>query len=398
MATTTVRVGQKQYSLNLPPFSASFAGHAMVRVRRGEKEERLEPDDARRRLAQLEHRIEKAQERVRYASGAPSVGMFAAFGSMARSVFPALQVAQLSRERDRLSRGLAEHSSRVSRARERYESVIAAMQSNSELIEWMPVEILGSCSHCHSALSDEALGRIESTGFGECAACTRKLRHFVNSPETHTAEVARAGLASGIVHAWNRVDPERRTQALMAYVQESMRQLRCDDDLPLADAQRRYPDVARLSYPYAIATASALLLGGPPAAADSRRFARMLIDAGVSRRRLGSWIVRIVARQDHTYDSRVREYAMELESARQERRRASLGRRTWCWRCKVPLTSERHDTCLECGWIMCSCGACGCPAHARPLGVLASHPGRQVDGRVFLAKMADASETAARRS
>lgn len=36
------------------------------------------------------------------------------------------------------------------------------------------------------------------------------------------------------------------------------------------------------------------------------------------------------------------------------------GRRARCWACKQPLDADESGKCLECGWIPCSCGACGC--------------------------------------
>jgi hypothetical protein len=35
-------------------------------------------------------------------------------------------------------------------------------------------------------------------------------------------------------------------------------------------------------------------------------------------------------------------------------------RETHCWSCKRTLTSEGFPECVECGWILCECGACGC--------------------------------------
>ena len=35
-------------------------------------------------------------------------------------------------------------------------------------------------------------------------------------------------------------------------------------------------------------------------------------------------------------------------------------RETNCWSCKSPITSENLPECITCGWILCSCGACGC--------------------------------------
>src|SRR5690606_37080753 len=31
-----------------------------------------------------------------------------------------------------------------------------------------------------------------------------------------------------------------------------------------------------------------------------------------------------------------------------------------CWSCKNPLDNQVDIECVECGWIICRCGACGC--------------------------------------
>jgi len=35
-------------------------------------------------------------------------------------------------------------------------------------------------------------------------------------------------------------------------------------------------------------------------------------------------------------------------------------RATWCFECKSGLDSFNHKQCSKCGWLICSCGACGC--------------------------------------
>lgn len=35
-------------------------------------------------------------------------------------------------------------------------------------------------------------------------------------------------------------------------------------------------------------------------------------------------------------------------------------RETHCWSCKRVLTSQGYPECIECGWILCECGACNC--------------------------------------
>lgn len=37
-----------------------------------------------------------------------------------------------------------------------------------------------------------------------------------------------------------------------------------------------------------------------------------------------------------------------------------IQRATICWKCKNSLNSEIDLECIVCGWILCSCGACGC--------------------------------------
>lgn len=36
------------------------------------------------------------------------------------------------------------------------------------------------------------------------------------------------------------------------------------------------------------------------------------------------------------------------------------GRKTWCHTCKAELNSYEYPWCLNCLWIKCSCGSCGC--------------------------------------
>jgi hypothetical protein len=38
---------------------------------------------------------------------------------------------------------------------------------------------------------------------------------------------------------------------------------------------------------------------------------------------------------------------------------------THCWACKRDLDSEIDFECIACGWILCKCGACGCPYNGR---------------------------------
>ena len=47
-------------------------------------------------------------------------------------------------------------------------------------------------------------------------------------------------------------------------------------------------------------------------------------------------------------------------SSHQTRNYHSDHRVTHCWHCKTHLDGSRHHNCRRCGWIECSCGACGC--------------------------------------
>ena len=38
----------------------------------------------------------------------------------------------------------------------------------------------------------------------------------------------------------------------------------------------------------------------------------------------------------------------------------SRGRSTHCYNCQVHLDSNSHLECSTCGWLVCTCGACGC--------------------------------------
>lgn len=38
----------------------------------------------------------------------------------------------------------------------------------------------------------------------------------------------------------------------------------------------------------------------------------------------------------------------------------SRGRVTHCYRCSAHLDSDAHLECSACGWLVCTCGACGC--------------------------------------
>lgn len=41
-----------------------------------------------------------------------------------------------------------------------------------------------------------------------------------------------------------------------------------------------------------------------------------------------------------------------------------IHRVTHCWSCKNPLDNKVDIECVECGWIVCTCGACGCSRQA----------------------------------
>ncbi len=38
---------------------------------------------------------------------------------------------------------------------------------------------------------------------------------------------------------------------------------------------------------------------------------------------------------------------------------------THCYKCKQDLDSVEFSLCNKCGWILCSCGACGCDSRRR---------------------------------
>ena len=40
-------------------------------------------------------------------------------------------------------------------------------------------------------------------------------------------------------------------------------------------------------------------------------------------------------------------------------------RKTSCWKCATPITNFDLWECTLCGWIICSCGACGCSSAAK---------------------------------
>ena len=42
------------------------------------------------------------------------------------------------------------------------------------------------------------------------------------------------------------------------------------------------------------------------------------------------------------------------------------GRFTHCYNCKRDLNSIDFDVCQRCGWITCTCRACGCSFHSKP--------------------------------
>lgn len=57
---------------------------------------------------------------------------------------------------------------------------------------------------------------------------------------------------------------------------------------------------------------------------------------------------------------------IESEKLRRERERDSFfngkpyERDANCWKCHAHLSSKTHLKCYDCGWLKCSCGACGC--------------------------------------
>ena len=39
---------------------------------------------------------------------------------------------------------------------------------------------------------------------------------------------------------------------------------------------------------------------------------------------------------------------------------SSKVREPHCYNCKKLITTETHEICKKCGWIICDCGSCGC--------------------------------------
>lgn len=64
--------------------------------------------------------------------------------------------------------------------------------------------------------------------------------------------------------------------------------------------------------------------------------------------------------QAHSYEDEER-LACELRTVIVEYKKWLAGRKvTRCYRCKTYLDSVAEQTCAECGWLRCGCGACGC--------------------------------------
>ncbi|OMD87527.1 MULTISPECIES: hypothetical protein [Paenibacillus] len=66
------------------------------------------------------------------------------------------------------------------------------------------------------------------------------------------------------------------------------------------------------------------------------------------------------------YIADLKKMRIESEKLRKERERdVLLNRKPYvreanCWKCRAYLTSKTHLKCYGCGWLKCSCGACGC--------------------------------------
>jgi hypothetical protein len=66
------------------------------------------------------------------------------------------------------------------------------------------------------------------------------------------------------------------------------------------------------------------------------------------------------------YIADLKKMRIESEKLRKERERDILLNRSQyvreanCWKCRAYLTSKTHLKCYGCGWLKCSCGACGC--------------------------------------
>lgn len=62
----------------------------------------------------------------------------------------------------------------------------------------------------------------------------------------------------------------------------------------------------------------------------------------------------VVVRHRLRFHRMGKKYIGIRESSRQ------VPRDTHCWSCSRSITSDGYPECIECGWILCECGACGC--------------------------------------
>lgn len=78
------------------------------------------------------------------------------------------------------------------------------------------------------------------------------------------------------------------------------------------------------------------------------------------------WFVckRIFARSEDHWESAeyedYQQYEPRYEVHGEYTRSDRIGRTTRCYRCKCRLQEHTGSNCHFCGWIRCSCGACGC--------------------------------------
>ncbi|MDX1454046.1 MAG: hypothetical protein R3217_01180 [Gammaproteobacteria bacterium] len=78
-----------------------------------------------------------------------------------------------------------------------------------------------------------------------------------------------------------------------------------------------------------------------------------------------SWIVE---EKEYYRQRRKREQAEKVRQNFAQEKAAGIrrivgkrgARDTYCFSCKLPISNTKQETCSECGWIKCVCGACDC--------------------------------------
>jgi len=96
---------------------------------------------------------------------------------------------------------------------------------------------------------------------------------------------------------------------------------------------------------------------------ESEERMRLAADRGAARAERDAWLATEAARRRERMETlnRQRLASLGIASAFYQVRAEYLpDRSTWCWACKQPLDSRHDLEHVECGWLVCSCGACGC--------------------------------------